>query len=80
MVYGVRSVIKALIGNIFEILRGGGEWCLTPVSTILQLYYGYQFYWWSKLEYPDKLYHIMLYQVHLDMMLKYWNILLMKNM
>jgi hypothetical protein len=23
MVYGVRSVIKALIGNIFEILGGG---------------------------------------------------------
>ena len=50
--------------------------CSTHFSTIFQLYRGDQFYWWNKPEYPDKttdlsqvidkLDHIMLHLVHLD--------------
>ena len=33
---------------------GLGLWCLTPHSTILQLYRDDQFYWWCKHEDPEK--------------------------
>ena len=60
-----------------EKCSGLGLWCLTPFSTLFQLYRGCQFFLVEETEIPekttdlsqvtDKVYHIMLHRVHLGM-------------
>jgi hypothetical protein len=41
--------------------KGLGLECLTPLSTLFQLYCGDQFYWWGKQEYPEKTIDLTIY-------------------
>ena len=74
LLFGCGEIITDRERKIASISDLVGLWCLTPLSPIFQLYYGSQFYWWKPeclekttdlSQITDKLYHIMLYRVHL---------------
>ena len=75
-IWSIRNIICVFFWILFrfsefQLIKFDGWWCLTPLSSIFQLYRGGRFYWWRKPEDPekntylpqvtDKMYHIMLY-------------------
>ena len=83
-IYSIRvispyDILVSIFGGYYHFQQfladqGLGLWCLTPLSTIFQLYRGSQFYCRMKPGVPGEIYrlaashwqryHIMLYQVH----------------